>query len=432
MSVSRFLLLPLAFIAVCFITASCGSSTNTGQPDSPSPSVLSPPSPAASTNTPQATATAKPEPAADPIQAKIDQMTLDEKIGQMVIIGLDGTKASDDAVDMISDYRVGGFILYKDNIKSAKQTLTLLNMLKKLNVESAGGIPLWLSVDQEGGKVSRMPNEITSFPSAQSVGAANNDAYSYRFGQAIGLTLKSLGFNMNYAPVLDINSNPDNPVIGSRAFGADADTVSRHGIETMKGLQAERVAAVAKHFPGHGDTSVDSHLDLPVVDKSLKQLEQFELLPFVQAIKQDADAVMVAHLLLPKLDESNPASLSKPVITGLLRDKLGYEGVVMTDDMTMGGIVKHRDIGEAAVLSVLAGTDIVLVGHNLNKQKQVLQALKDSAVSGKLTEEMIERRVHRILSLKAKYALSDEPIENIDLKQINGKIKQTLQTTAGS
>ncbi|MDQ0058618.1 beta-N-acetylhexosaminidase [Paenibacillus harenae] len=417
----------LVLLAVCFIIAGCGtgSNNNTDKPNDSSPSETTRPTATASTHTePPPTETAKP--AVDPIQEQIDGMTLEEKIGQMVIIGLEGTRADKDAINMINKNKIGGFILYKDNMNNADQIVSLLNALKSKN--ETNKVPLWLSVDQEGGKVNRLPKAFVAMPTAKSMGAADNENYTQAVGQATGLALKSLGFNMDFAPVLDINSNPDNPVIGNRSFGSDADTVIRHGIETMEGLRSSDIAAVVKHFPGHGDTSVDSHLELPVIGKSLSELKKFELLPFKEAIAQDADAVMVAHLLIPSLDDANPASLSKRIITDLLRDELGYDGVVMTDDMTMGGIVNHNDIGEAAVRSVLAGTDIVLVGHDNVKQIKVLNALKASAAEGDLTEEMINAHVHRILALKAKYALSesDGPINDIDIEGINNAFKEAL------
>ncbi|MGO4538516.1 beta-N-acetylhexosaminidase [Paenibacillus sp. 2TAB19] len=419
----------LVLLMICLIVAGCGSNqaNNTNVPNETPPIQSTEPEPTATTaaqTDPPPAETAKP--VIDPIQEQIDEMTLNEKIGQMIIIGLEGTKADKEAIKMIKENKIGGFILFKDNMSSADQIISLLNALKSEN--ESNKVPLWLSVDQEGGKVNRLPKSFVAIPTAKSIGAADNDSYTQAVSQATGLALKSLGFNMDFAPVLDINSNPNNPVIGSRSFGSNADSVIRHGIGTMEGLRSNQIAAVVKHFPGHGDTSVDSHLELPVVGKSLSELEQFELLPFKEAIAHDADAVMVAHLLIPSIDDTNPASLSKEIITDLLRDELGYDGVVMTDDMTMGGIINHHDIGEAAVRSIQAGTDIVLVGHDNVMQNKVYNALKASAASGELSKEKIDEHVHRILALKAKYALSDNdgPISNIDMDTINERFNDAL------
>jgi beta-N-acetylhexosaminidase len=347
----------------------------------------------------------------DPIQLQIDQMTLVEKIGQMVIVGLEGTSMQANAKEMIESYKIGGFILYKNNITDAVQASILLNQLKGTNYSNIA--PLWLSVDQEGGRVSRLPESFPKIPSAEDIGRKDQPEYSYQVGQQLAEDIRSLGFNMNFAPVLDINSNPNNPVIGSRSFGTEPQIVIRHGIQTMKGIQSKQVVPVVKHFPGHGDTSVDSHLELPVISKSIDELQAFELLPFADAIKQQADAIMIAHLLIPQIDEHSPASLSDKIIRQLLRAQLQFDGVVITDDMTMGGITNHYDIGEAAVKSVSAGSDIILVGHNYNQQITVLRALKQSAEDGRLKMKAIDDSVYRIIRLKLKYNLKDSPVETV-------------------
>jgi beta-N-acetylhexosaminidase len=406
-------------LSLMLIFTSCSNPMSSNQSvPSPAPS-LSP------TFQPTNEPTVKPTEAIDPIKEKIAGLTLDEKIGQMVIVGIEGTSMQKQAKEMIDKYEVGGFILYKDNITGADQSLKLLNQLKASN--QMNDIPLWLSVDQEGGKVSRLSDEFTKLPSAADIGKAANSRYTYLIGQALGEAVHALGFNMDFAPVLDINSNPKNPVIGNRAFGATPELVITHGIETMKAIQSKQVAAVVKHFPGHGDTSVDSHLDLPVVNKSLKELEAFELLPFVKAIQEDADAIMIAHLLIPKIDEKYPASLSKEIITDLLRKKLNYNGVVITDDMTMGGITDHYDVGEAAVKSVLAGSDIILIGHDYDTQISVLQALIQNARDGVITKEQLDQSVYRILSLKAKYALEDKTVVSVDVEAVNHRIRSAFQ-----
>ncbi|OBZ17046.1 MULTISPECIES: beta-N-acetylhexosaminidase [Bacillales] len=410
----------VAILSILIICASC-SKANAPTNQAPSPAPIVSPS-----LQPTTEPTVEPEPTEtiDPIKEQIAAMTLDEKIGQMVLVGLEGTTIQDDAKKMIEQYRIGGFILYKDNMTDAAQTLKLLNQLKAAN--EANTAPLWLSLDQEGGKVSRMPEQFIKLPPAADVGRVNEAAYTKLIGEALGEEVHALGFNMDFAPVLDINSNPKNPVIGNRSFGADPDTVISHGMETMKAIQSKQVAAVVKHFPGHGDTSVDSHLDLPVVNKTRQQLEAFELLPFVRAIKQNADAIMVAHLLIPKIDEKYPASISKKIIKDMLRDDLGYEGVVITDDMTMGGITEHFNVGQAAVRSIQAGSDIILIGHDNAIQLSVLKALKQSARDGDIPKDMLDQSVYRILKLKAKYQLADTPVKSIDVKAVNKQIEAAL------
>ncbi|MPN25095.1 Beta-hexosaminidase [bioreactor metagenome] len=231
---------------------------------------------------------------------------------------------------------------------------------------------------------------------------------------------------MNFAPVLDVNSNPKNPVIGSRSFGSNPDIVSSLGVETMKGIQEENVIPVVKHFPGHGDTSVDSHVGLPTVNSDLDRLQNFELIPFAKAIENDADMVMIAHILLSKIDSENPSSMSKTIITDILRNNLKFDGVVITDEMTMGAIIKNYSLNEAAVKSVSAGTDIILVGHGYNNEIGVINALKSAVSKGEISQERIDESVYRILKLKEKYNLKDEIINSVDVNKINNKIKTLL------
>lgn len=352
-------------------------------------------------------------------------MSLDEKIGQLVIVGLDGTEMNGFAKKMIQDYKVGGFILFKDNINNAQQTLALLNELKQTN--TSNDIPLWLSVDQEGGRVSRMSSEFVKIPAAGQVASADSLTYTNGIGKALGTELKALGFNLDFAPVLDINSNPKNPVIGDRSYGSTPDQVTAHGLEALDGITSEGVAAVVKHFPGHGDTSVDSHYDLPLVHKSLEELEKFELIPFKEAIEHDVDAIMVAHLLMMDLDTKHPASISDAVINDLLREKLGYDGVVITDDMTMGGLLNGNKIGDASVTAVNAGADIVLVSHEEKLRIEALDALRQAVHSGEISEERLNESVYRVLSLKQKYKLTDNQTPDIDVSAVNEVINNALK-----
>ena len=357
----------------------------------------------------------------DKIKEQIMGMSLDEKIGQMVIVGLDGYAVDEHARQMIEEYNVGGFILFKSNIQNSSQMLGFLNSLKRVN--QSNKVPLFLSVDEEGGRVSRLPDEFLKIPSNRTIGKLNNSSVSHQVGSIIGEELKSFGMNMDFAPVLDINSNPKNPVIGDRSFGTTPELVSKLGVQTMKGLQSKNIIPVIKHFPGHGDTSTDSHVGLPRVNNDLKRLRSFELRPFRDAIENGAEAVMVAHILLPKIDPKNPASFSRTIISDILRTEMNYDGVVITDDFTMGAIVKNYNIGQAAVKSVLAGSDIVLVCHDFEKEKTVISALRNAAQSGQLPMDRIDKSVTRILQLKQEHGITDDPAKSVDPKPINDKIR---------
>lgn len=358
----------------------------------------------------------------DKIQAAIAGMTLEEKVGQLVIAGLEGYSPDENTGQLIDKYNVGGFILFKKNIQSSHQLSALLNSLKEANGKK-GGIPLFLSVDEEGGRVSRLPQEFIKFPSNKIIGNKKDKDICYRIGGVLGEELKAFGFNMDFAPVLDINSNPQNPVIGDRSFGKTPELVSGLGLETMKGIQSENVISVVKHFPGHGDTSVDSHVGLPKVNHTMDRLQSFELLPFKNAIDNGADAVMVAHILLPRLDAGSPASFSKAIITDLLRNTMKFQGVVITDDFTMGAVTENFDMGESAVKSIQAGGDIVLVCHGYENQERVLTALLEAARTGKISGGRLDESVYRILKLKEKYALGDLPSGPVEPEHINQQIK---------
>ncbi|THF73849.1 beta-N-acetylhexosaminidase [Cohnella fermenti] len=398
-------------------TSSAVPSSPSASP-SPSPSASPSASPGASPN-----ASAPASEAADPIRERIERMTLSEKIGQMIIAGIEGKTMGADARSMLADSHVGGVILYADNIDGVKGTVSLINSLKSYNKEHTD-IPLFMSVDQEGGKVSRLPSsDYAKIPTNQVVGETADAKLAGQMGQLLARELLSAGFNLDFAPVLDVNSNPDNPVIGSRSFGSSPQLVAELGVSELEGLRKGGVIPVAKHFPGHGDTSVDSHLDLPVVNKTADELTKLEWVPFEAAIDADAEAIMVAHILYPKLDSERPASLSDELVGHWLREKLGYDGVVITDDLTMGAIAKHYTLPAAAVDAVQAGNDILLVAHGADNLKTVREALLNAVASGELDEARIDESVYRIMRLKTDYSLKDEETPVPDLSKLNKDIE---------
>jgi beta-N-acetylhexosaminidase len=362
----------------------------------------------------------------DELAERVRSMDVREKIGQMVMVGIEGYEINEQTRQLIEQHRAGGVILFGRNVSDAVQTLKLLNDLKEAN-QQVSRIPLLLGVDEEGGKVSRLPKEFIPAPSARDVGRTDDPSLAYRIGQTTAGALRALGWNVDFAPVLDVDSNPDNPVIGDRSYADNADAVAAMGVEMMRGLQAEHVIPVVKHFPGHGDTSVDSHVDLPVVPHAEERLRRVELAPFAEAVRQGADAVMVGHLLVPAFDESVPASMSSTLIGGLLRDELGFDGVVFTDDMTMGAITSQYGIGEAAVKAVQAGADIVMIAHGYDQQIAAIRALEQAAESGAIAPERLDESVMRILRLKRKYALSDERIDSLDTKRWKDRMLDLLE-----
>ncbi|ULT59541.1 beta-N-acetylhexosaminidase [Neobacillus drentensis] len=363
------------------------------------------------------------QPGNQSISEVISKLSLEDKIGQMIFAGVSGTTMDANAKQLIGQFHVGGIIFYKYNFETPAQVIQLVNQLKAGNSSS---LPLLLGVDQEGGRVTRLPGGLVNFPPNKQIGQVNNPDFSYKVGTLLGRELKEYGLNLDFAPVIDINSNPNNPVIGDRSFGNNAEIVSKLGVQTMKGIQSQNVITTIKHFPGHGDTSVDSHLDLPIVNKSLKELKELELIPFERAINQGADVVMVAHILLPQLDKTNPGTMSKAVMTDLLRKQLGFTGVIITDDMTMGAITEHFDIGKASVASVKAGSDIILVGHDYNNVVKIISSLKTAVQNGEISEQRLNESIERIIKLKRNYRINDTKVENPNINEINQSINSLL------
>ena len=337
------------------------------------------------------------------MEYRLENMSLAEKVGQLFQVGFHSKTVDQEIKDLIENYHIGGVIYFGRNIDSLKQTAALSNSLQDLALSSGASLPLFISADQEGGAVTRIKGG-THFPGNMALGAAAEPDLVRRTAAAAAEELKSIGINVNLAPVLDVNNNSQNPVIGVRSFGAEPELVAELGRAYIAGLQSKNVAATAKHFPGHGDTATDSHLDLPVIDHSRQRLERVELFPFKEAIAAGVDSIMTAHIYFPTIEEKSgiPATLSKSVLTGLLRQELGFEGLIITDCMEMKAIANTFGTVEGAVKTVEAGSDTVLISHSYQKQKRAIKALIQAVKSGRISEERIDQSVKRIIKLKAK------------------------------
>lgn len=365
----------------------------------------------------------------------MSQLKLRQKIGQMVVCGFDGHTPSDNITTLIEQYAVGGIIYFRRNLKDVKQVYDL-SMALHNSSSRASTLPLTIAIDQEGGMVARLDRGITLMPGQMALGATRNVQGVYNAAYHAGLELRMLGINMNYAPCLDVNNNHLNPVIGVRSFGEDAELVSNMGVAAVRGYQAAALAATVKHFPGHGDTLVDSHLDLPLVPHKLERLHQIELAPFVKAIESGVDAVMTAHVIFPAIDpERIPATVSTRVLTGLLREQLGFNGVIITDCLEMNAIAQGVGVAEGAVAAIEAGADQVLISHTFERQVAGIEALLAAVTSGRLSEERIDRSVRRIIEMKQRrhMHLSPPPFAEVALRLKNGSAKEVaLQMNAGS
>jgi beta-N-acetylhexosaminidase len=344
------------------------------------------------------------------------ELTSREKIGQLFMVGFLGTSVTPDLAAFLKDYKPGGVILFSRNLESIEQIVQLTNDLQQCSPKS----PLLISIDQEGGRVSRLPKGFTIFPPCEVIGQCHSGELAYAAASTIAKELKTVGINMNMAPVLDVNSNPDNPVIGDRAFSSSADTVGEMGLVTAAGLQDAKVVACGKHFPGHGDTNADSHKELPVVDAPRERLEAVEFPPFRRAAAAGIATMMTAHVLYRALDDQLPATLSPVIITRLLREQMGYDGVVLTDDLEMHAIVDHYGPGDAAVRAVLAGCDVLLICKERDREVAAFEAVEKAVASGTIDMARLDQSVARIQRVKQRYLLPYRPAVISDAKLIAG------------
>jgi len=338
------------------------------------------------------------------------------KIGQLLMAGFEGTKPSKEIKKLIKEYHIGGVILFSRNIKSPKQLTELTTSLQALSPDA----PLLIAIDQEGGRVSRLPRPFTQFPPARTVGRCDAVSLTYRNAEAISRELLSVGINMNFAPVLDINTNAKNPVIGDRAFGENPTIVSKHGMATIAAMLDQYMIPCGKHFPGHGDTDSDSHKTLPVVDLATSRLTDRELRPFVHAIENRLPCVMTAHICCRAFDKELPASLSENIVNGLLREALKFQGVVVTDDLEMKGITEMFPVSEAAVQAVSVGSDLLLVCHSMDEQVATLEALDAAVEKGTISEGRLDKSLGRLLFLKEHFILNRPKRDMAVLQKVIG------------
>ena len=360
-------------------------------------------------------------PSRDEVLAQfVEDMTLQEKIGQLLMAGFEGTQVSEREVFLIKDYHIGGFIFFGRNITNEEETRNLIHELKTIKSDSP--VQLFIGVDEEGGPVSRLSGIYRNLPPQSSLGESGDPEIAYEYGSIQGEKLRRLGFNVNFSPVLDVDSNPNNPVIGNRAISNDPSLVAQLGIQVWKGIGDQGVVPVGKHFPGHGDTDVDSHTLLPVIEKSREELDETELVPFQASVDQGIPALMVGHLLIPALDQE-PASLSEGIMEDLLRDEMGFRGVLFSDDLTMGAITDRMSVSEAAVDFIGAGGDVALICHGETEVMEAFKAIEAAVRDGIISEEYIDQKLVRIIRLKEDFKLGDEPVNDNSQEGIDSRIE---------
>ncbi|MDD2627958.1 MAG: beta-N-acetylhexosaminidase [Clostridia bacterium] len=351
----------------------------------------------------------------------IKELSMQEKIGQMIIIGIPGAEIDCLTKQLITEGKVGGVILYRKNIVSVSQLLNLINGLKKLNEKNK--VPLFISIDQEGGRVNRMPVEIHNLRSARKISNLGKD-FCYKSGYVIGKMLKEIGINMNFAPVLDIGSVRNNSHLGDRCVGLDAKTVSENGASIMKGLKDNNIISVIKHFPGHGTGRIDSHIMSPIIYKNLNKLKYEDMVPFIYSMNNGADAIMVGHLIVSSLNSIHPASLSKQVISNIVRKELKYDGLVITDDLSMKSVELMFGITRASIRAIKAGADIIMINKAHRNKIKIINRIYTAIKRGFINNERIDESVSRILKIKEEYQIKDDYIEDFNVKDINKLIDE--------
>jgi beta-N-acetylhexosaminidase len=325
---------------------------------------------------------------------------LKEQVPQVVMMGISGPAPTLEERELI-EQGVGGVILFERNCLYPAQIAELIADLQETASARGPGVPLIIAIDQEYGPVARIKQGVTPFPSAWQLGQINDPALVQQVASICGRELSLIGITMNLAPVADLLLHPDNRVIGKRSFGKDPDTVAAMVAAFIQGLQAQGVAACAKHFPGHGATATDSHQELPTIHRSREELQQAELVPFEQAIQAEVASVMPGHLLCPALDAEQPATFSQPIIEVLLRQALGFDNCVISDDLSMGALSSWGGIEERGIAAFKAGVDMLLSGQE--KVHGLLAALEKGVKSGAIPEQRVEQAIARILKLKKKY-----------------------------
>jgi beta-N-acetylhexosaminidase len=346
---------------------------------------------------------------------------LRHQIGQLLIAGFNGEQIPVEMRSLAREFGLGGVILFARNISEPLQVAELSHEATRLTVD----VPAWVSVDQEGGRVARLKAPFTEWPAMATLGRSGDVRLAERFARALASELRAVGITLDFAPVLDVHTNPKNPVIGDRALAETAADVARLGSAIVRTLQAEGVAACGKHFPGHGDTSTDSHFELPVVEHPPERLREVEFAPFRAAVAADVATIMTAHVLVPALDEHRPATLSRRIVTGLLREELQYGGVILSDDLEMKALANDYKVPESAVLAIGAGCDGVLIcSGDVNGHAAALEALVYAIETAQLPLSRVEDALKRHQRAKERFLaaiVAPRPLGGKALQQALGR-----------
>lgn len=349
-------------------------------------------------------------------QGMLENMSLEEKAGQLFLVSFQGESLDEQTKSFLKANHFGNVILFSKNTGGKDKIAALTAEIQK-EIQANTNFPALIGIDQEGGTITRIKDAW--YPGAMAAAAAGDAEKVRQMGEYLGQDLRLLGINLNFAPVCDINSNPQNPVIGVRSYGDTPETVAKYSQAFLLGLREGGVLACAKHFPGHGDTATDSHYGLPIIDKSMQELKENELIPFQNAVENQIPAVMTSHILFPQIAQDVPATLSKEILTGLLREEMGFDGLIITDGMRMQAITKYYGLEKACVQAINAGADLLITGSGggdaseLLVQEKAYKAVLAAVINGEISEDRFNQAVLSVLKAKNKAGLLDEKRENI-------------------
>jgi beta-N-acetylhexosaminidase len=366
------------------------------------------------------------------VEEVLAQMSVEEKLGQLFMVFFDGTSYSPALEQTIQDLHVGGILIFHQNVGPVEELAAVIAAAQETAATTGAAIPLFVGVDHEGGLINRFGDRLTPFPGPMAIAATGSVENARAVAEVMSEELLALGINMNLAPVVDVNNNPKNPVIGSRAFASTPELVTSYGLAMIEGFQESHLIATAKHFPGHGDTTIDSHSALPVINKDLAQLQATELVPFAAAIAAGTEVIMTAHVAVPPLtgDSELPATLSDAILVDLLRDEMGFEGLIAADSLGMGALDLRYGITQTASLAVDAGVDLLMFGadpgHTPVEQYWVFENLLARVQAGELSEARLDESVRRILQAKARHGLlTSKPMLTVapSAAELAGKIR---------
>lgn len=350
------------------------------------------------------------------------ELEIEQKIGQMLIIALEEKEITEKTINLIQKYNIGGIILYRKNYDNYQEMIELINKLKEIN--KVNKIPLFISADQEGGRVNRMPSDVLNLKSASEFAKTRNTEMVKESAKIISEMLTKTGISMNYSPVLDIKKFEEKHAIGDRCYGENEENVSKYGVEFMKELSKGGVLPVIKHFPGHGATKQDSHITLPVVKKSKEKLENEDIVPFKNAIQNGAEAIMVGHILVKDIDKKYPASLSKKMIQEYLVEKLKFKGLIITDDLKMSAVRLKYPLKRAVTLAINSGNNMIMIGTKYKKIEKIIKNASKKVKKGKIDVNRINESLEKIVSVKKKYNVNDNEVTGFDIEDINKKIEE--------